>query len=62
MNSYSDSTDRSAIDFFLFALGFIGFVVASAGMIVASPGTAIAGAVVLLLCVMGFGGRGATWE
>jgi hypothetical protein len=54
MDLYSDSTDRSAGEYFLFALGFIGFLLAASGIVVGSPVVALIGGVIFLLVVAGF--------
>jgi hypothetical protein len=54
MGSNSDSTDRTAGDYILFALAFIGFIIALGGITVSSPPAAFAGAVILLLAIASF--------
>ncbi len=59
MDDYPDSTDRSAAEYVLFALGFLGFLVALSGVIIASTTAAILGTIILLLVVLGFYSRSA---
>jgi len=57
MTTYSDSTDRGPVDFFLFALAFIGFLVGFSGVILASLGAAIAGLLLMLISIGALGAR-----
>lgn len=54
MTEYTDSTDRTAAEYVLFALGFIGVWVAVVGVVVAAPAVAVAGGLLLLLAALGF--------
>jgi hypothetical protein len=51
MDDYTDSTDRTAVDYVLFALGFLGFLMGTGGLIVSSPALAVAGGMLLLLAI-----------
>ncbi len=55
MDRQSESTDRKATDYIVFALAFIGFVIAAGGIILSSSFLASAGAVLLLLALLSFG-------
>ncbi len=54
MHETSDSTNRRAEEYFLFALAFIGFVTAATGIIVSSVGIAFTGGTVLLFALACF--------
>ena len=49
-----DSTDRTAPDFILFGMGFLGFLISTTGVVVESTGVAVAGGVLLLLAIASF--------
>ena len=53
MNNSSESSDRTAREIGLFAIGFLGFGTAGAGIVLGSAPVALAGAVALLLAVNG---------
>jgi hypothetical protein len=54
MEDSFDSTDRSPVEFLLFALGFFGFVLGASGVVVASPAVAILGLLMMILTVAAF--------
>lgn len=54
MRDESDSSDRKQVDYFLFALAFASFVVAGGGVIISSPLLALAGAMILVIALLGF--------
>ena len=54
MRDESDSSDRKQVDYLLFALAFASFVVASGGVIISSPQLALAGAMILVIALLGF--------
>ncbi len=51
MRDDSDSVNRRAEEYLLFALTFIGFLIAGSGIIVASSGIAFTGAMISLLAL-----------
>jgi len=53
MSGEFDSTDRSPLELFLFALGFFGFINADAGIVLAAPALALFGAAVFLVALLG---------
>lgn len=57
MTTYPDSTDRGPVDFFLFALAFIGFLVGLSGVVLASLAPAIAGLLLMLISIGALGAR-----
>ena len=54
MSINSESTDRNAADFVLFALGFGGFIMMAGGIVTAVAGMAMVGALLLLIVVLSF--------
>ena len=52
------TTERTATEIFLFALGFIGFLIFAGGIAIASAGATVSGAILLLLVVFCFSVRG----
>ena len=54
MHDSSDSTDRRAEDYLLFALACLGFGAAAAGVVLSSVGLALTGTIVLLLALWAF--------
>jgi hypothetical protein len=60
--SYFDSTDRTTVDFVLFALGFVGFLLATTGVIVGCPPGALTGVGFLLLAILCLSLRSAPGE
>jgi hypothetical protein len=57
MTTYSDSTDRGPVDYFLFGLAFTGFLLGVGGVILSSPATAIFGLLLMLACIAALGAR-----
>jgi hypothetical protein len=55
MTENTNPTDRSARDFFLFAVGFLAFGMAGVGVILVLPFLALSGLFILLLAVASFG-------
>lgn len=55
--TYVDSTDRNAVDFTLFGIGFIGKLLAAAGIIVGSAGIALFGLFLVLVVLAGLAAR-----
>ncbi len=49
-----ETTERTAPDFILFGLGFVGFLIAVTGVVVASPGVAVAGGAILVIAIASF--------
>ncbi len=62
MDSNFDSTDRTVLDYVLFALAFIGFMIALGGIIVGSALPAFIGGVWLILCILALRTRRAPGE
>ena len=54
MNQDFDSTDRTAGDYVMFALGFIGFITAAAGVVLSVTALAAVGLAFLLVAVYSF--------
>jgi hypothetical protein len=54
MHDAYESSDRTAAEMILFALGFTGFVLGATGIVVGSPATAVFGGLLLLFCVSAF--------
>ncbi len=59
MDDFSHANERSSVEYFLFALGFIGFLISTGGVVIASVSAAVAGAILLLLVVLAFYSRSA---
>jgi hypothetical protein len=57
MSTYSDSTERGPVDFFLFGLAFVGFLLGVSGVILSSLAAAIFGLVLMLISIAALGGR-----
>ncbi len=57
MDNSFDSTERTAADFVLFAMGFLGFLLSATGIVVDSPVTAIGGGLLLVFAVAAFAFR-----
>ena len=54
-DSYGDSTERTAGELTLFALGFVGFMIAVGGLVLASLPVAVLGAVIFITAVYSVG-------
>jgi hypothetical protein len=54
MGKLVDSKERSAGEFILFALGFVGFVIGATGIVVGSAGGSVFGWLLLLFVVSCF--------
>ncbi len=57
MDNYSDSTDRSVLEYGLFAFGFVAFLVALSGVILTAAWLAVVGAALLVLTMLVFQAR-----
>jgi hypothetical protein len=57
MSTYSDSTDRGPVDYFLFGLAFVGFLLGVSGIIISSLAAAILGLFLLLVSIAALGTR-----
>ncbi len=62
MDPYTESTDRTVVDYFLFALGFIAFLLGLTGVIIESVGVAFAGGLILVLVIAAFSARRAPYQ
>ncbi len=51
MDTFTESTDRNSVDYFLFGLGFVAFLLGVGGVIVSSVAAAVAGGALLLLVI-----------
>jgi len=58
MNWNGDSTEHSAGDYILFAIGFLGFMFAAAGVVVTVPWLAVTGLLILTLSIITYSGQG----
>jgi len=52
MDPYTDSSERTSVDFVLFGAGFLSFMLTIGGVVVASPAAAFAGGLLLLLVLL----------
>jgi len=57
MSSYFESTDRGPVDYFLFALAFIGFILGVSGVVLSSLAAAIFGLFLMLVSIGALGAR-----